>query len=70
MSAPAPTEHKDACRLIDFYSLHCSMSQFRELEEILQKRALSATALDRMADNAAELGLDFAVEMRIMGETK
>lgn len=62
--------HREKCELIELFGLHCSIKQFDELAEVIGKRAVAERALEVMAENAAELGLDYAVEMRILGEEK
>lgn len=70
MTTPIGLTYREKCDLIGNFELNCSMSQFDALAVILQQRALSHAALQRMTDNAAELGLDYAVEIRILGEEK
>lgn len=63
--------HKEMLEQMRENEIFCSPDRFCRLLQWVQQRAISHAALERMAVNAAELGLDYggpAVEVRVIEE--
>ena len=65
--------HREMLEQMRENDIFCSPDRFCRLLQWVQQRALSHAALERMAINAAELGLDYdgpAVEIRVIEEQR